>query len=144
MLERVTVLLLLFAVVLPASGAGPHLEPGTLVADGPPDQGALVLLYVQGEYGDAQSVYMVRPVTRCRDPDGPGWYALASVHELRSAPDLEGRQRLGTLDPGALPNACVNPVPAPLPPARATVWDRLVDGTLAPFGPVTFPPFGSP
>lgn len=137
-------LLLLFAVALPVSGAGPHLEPGTLVADGGPDQGTLVLFYVQSGHKDAQSVYVVRPVARCHDPDGPGWYALPSARELRSAPDLEGRQRLGTLDPAALPTTCASPVPAPLPPARATVWDRLADGILDPFGPVTFPPFGPP
>ena len=137
-------LLLLFAVILPASGAGPHLEPGMLVADGAPDQGALVLLYVHSGFKDAQAVYVVRPVARCRDPSGPGWWAPRLTHELRSAPDLEGRQRLGTLDPSALPNACTNPVPASITPGRGTAWDRLVDGTLDPFGPVAFAPFGPP
>ncbi len=140
----VLLLLLLFAAVPPASGAGPHLEPGTLVADGSPDQAVLVLLYVQGGYGDAQSVYVVRPVARCRDPAGLGWYALPSARAGRSAPGLEGRERLGTLDPDALPVACADPVPSPLPPVRGTAWDRLVDGTLDPFGPGTFPPFGTP
>jgi len=142
MFGRATVLLLLLAVVLPASGA--HLDPGTIVADGAPDQAVLVLLYVQSGHKDAQSVYVVRPVARCRDSSGPGWYALRFNHELRSAPELEGRQRLGTLDPSALPGTCADPVPSSLPPARATAWDRLVDGTLKPVGPVTFPPFGPP
>ena len=140
----VLILLLLFAAAPPAAGAGPHIEPGTLVADGAPDQGALVLLSVHSGFKDAQSVYVVRPVARCRDPSGPGWYAPRLTHELRSAPDLEGRERLGTLDPSALPNACANPVPAPQPPAQATAWARFVDGTLDPFGPVTFPPFDPP
>lgn len=138
---RALVLLLLIAVVLPASGAGPHLEPGTLVADGAPDQGVIVLLYVQSGHKDAQAVYVVRPIARCHDPTGPGWYASQSVHELRSAPYLEGQQRLGMFDPAAVPTTCASPVPAPLPPARATVWDRFADGTLDPFGQVTFPPF---
>lgn len=34
----------------------------------------------------------------CHDSGDPDWYAPASIHEFRSAPDLEGRQRLGTLD----------------------------------------------
>ena len=132
------------AVVLPASGAGAHLEQGTLVADDAPDQAVLTLLYVQSGFKEAQSVYVVRAVARCRDPSGPGWYALRMTHELRSAPELEGRQRLGTLDPSALPATCPYPVPSALPPARATAWTRFIDGTLDPFGPVTFPPFGSP
>jgi hypothetical protein len=136
-------LLLLFAIALPASGASPHLGPGALVADGD-DRAALVLLYVQGGYGDAQSVYVVRPVARCHDSDGPGWYGLPSARELRSAAVLEGQQRLGTLDPGVLPNACATLGPAPLKPARATAWDRLLDGDLPPFAPLAFPPFVSP
>ncbi len=144
MFERAAALLLLLAITLPASGTGAHLEPGTLVADGGPDQAVLTLLYVQSGFKESQAVYMVRPVARCRDPSGPGWYAPASVHELRSAPELEGRQRLGTLDPAALPTACANPVPSPLSPARDKAWDRFVDGTLDPFGPVTFPSFGLP
>lgn len=140
MVSRAAVLLLLVAVVLPASGAGPHLEPGTLVGDGAADRGALVLLYVQSGHKDAQSVYVVRPVARCGDPGGPGWYAPASVHELRSAPELEGRQRLGTLDPAAVPAACAATAPAARAPAR-TAWDRLLDGTLRPFAPLAFPPF---
>lgn len=143
LMPRLVLILLLLAFALPASGAGPHLEPGTLVADGD-DQAVLVLLYVQGGYGDAQSVYVVRPVARCHDSDGPGWYGSPSARELRSAAVLEGQQRLGTLDPGALPNTCASPAPAPLTPARATAWDRLTDGDLPPFGLLTFPPFVSP
>jgi len=136
-------LLLLVALALPASAALPHLEPGTLVAGGEPNEGVLVLLYVQSGFKESQAVYMVRPVARCSDPSGPGWYAPVSTHELRSAPELEGRQRLGTLDPNTLPTTCANPVPAPLSPSHATVWDQLADGTLDPFGPVTFPVFGT-
>lgn len=136
-------LLLLFVAVPPAAGAGSHLEPGTLVADGSHDQAVLVLLYVQGGYGDAQSVYVVRPVARCRDPAGPGWYALPPARAIRSAAVLEGGERLGTLDPAALPAGCADPVPSPLPPVAGTAWARLLDGTLDPFGPVTFPAFGA-
>ncbi|HIH03667.1 MAG TPA: hypothetical protein HA263_07445, partial [Methanoregulaceae archaeon] len=143
MFERTAALLLLLAIALPVSCAGAHLEPGTLVADGGPDQAVLTLLYVQSGFKESQAVYMVRPVARCRDLSGPGWYAPAAVHELRSAPELEGRQRLGTLDPAALPATCANPVPSPSPPARATAWAKFVDGSLDPFGPMTFPPFGS-
>ncbi|MEN6519060.1 MAG: hypothetical protein ABFC38_12925 [Methanospirillum sp.] len=143
MFERAVALLLLLAIALPASGAGAHLEPGTLVADGGPDQAVLTLFYVQSGFKESQAVYMVRPVARCRDPSGLGWYAPVSVHKLRSAPELEGRQRLGTLDLAALPTTCANPVPSPLSPARTTAWERFVDGTLDPFGPVTFPSFGS-
>ena len=144
MLRPVLALLLLLAIALPAPGAGLHLEPGTLLADGGDDQAVLVLLYVQGGYGDAQSVYVVRPVARCRDPDGAGWYGLPSARDLRSAAVLEGQRRLGTMDPGTLPNACANPVPALLKPARATAWNRLVDGSHSPCAPLTFPPFVSP
>jgi hypothetical protein len=144
MLRRLTALLLL-AVVLPAAGAGPpHLEPGTVVDDDAADRAVLVLLYVQGGYGDAQSVYVVRPVARCRDPAGPGWYALPPARAIRSAAGLEGGARLGTLDPAILPAGCADPVPSPLPPVAGTAWDRLLDGTLDPFGPVTFPTFGTP
>ncbi len=136
-------LLLMFADVPPASATGPHLEPGTLVADGPDDQAVLVLLYVQGGYGDAQSVYVVRPVARCRDPAGPGWYALPPARAIRSAAVLESGERLGTLDPAILPAGCADPAPSALPPARGTTWARLVDGTLDPFGPVTFPAYGT-
>ncbi len=140
----VLLLLLLFAAVPPVTGAGPHLEPGTLVAEGSHDQAVLVLLYVQGGYGDAQSVYVVRPVARCRDPAGPGWYAPPSARAIRSAAVLEGGERLGTLDPAFLPACCANPVLSTLPPFARTTWARLLDGTLDPFGPVTFPPFVPP
>lgn len=137
-------LLLLFAAGPPAAAAGPHPEPGTLVADGSPDQAVLVLLYVQGGYGDAQSVYVVRPVARCRDPAGSGWYALPSARAICSVVVLEGGERLGTLDPAILSTGCADPVPSPLPPAAGTTWDRLLDGTLNPFGWVTFPSFEPP
>lgn len=131
-------LVVLLLLVLPTGGAGPHLEPGTIVADGSPDQGVVVLLYVQGGYGDAQSVYTVQPVARCLDPAGSGWYALPSLGELRSAPHLEGAARVGTLDPDRLPRTCAAPAIEPTPtPRRTTGWDRLVTGTLRPFGPFT-------
>lgn len=137
------VCLFISAVLSPAPVAGQqHLEPGTIVADGGPDQGVVVLLYVQSGHKDAQAVYVVRPVSRCRDPGGPGWYANRAIHELRSAPELENGERLGTLDPTAIPAGCASPVPGVLPPARQSAWDRFVDGTLDPFGPVTFPAFG--
>ncbi|MEN6341233.1 MAG: hypothetical protein ABFC89_01605 [Methanospirillum sp.] len=131
------------AAALPASAADLHLDPGTLVADSGPDQGVMVLFYVQSGFKESQAVYMVRPVARCNDPSGPGWYSPVSTHELRSAPELEGRQRLGTLDPNALPTTCASPVPAPLSPSHATIWDQFADGTLDPFGPITFPAFGT-
>ena len=137
-------LLLLFAAVPPVTGAGPHLEPGTLVADGSHEQAVLVLLYVQGGYGDAQSVYVVRPVGRCRDPGGPGWYAVPPARAIRSAAALEGGERLGTLDPALLPAGCAEPALSTLPPGARTTWARLLDGTLNPFGPVTFPSFVPP
>jgi hypothetical protein len=135
------IVLLLLAVALPTFATAVQLESGTLVADGGPDQAVLVLLHVDSGFKVSQSVYVVQPVARCRDPSGPGWYALPSVRDLRSAPELEGRQRLGTLCPCALPAACADPVPAPLPPARSSAWNQFVDGTLDPFGPMTFPPF---
>jgi hypothetical protein len=54
------------------------------------------------------------------------------------------RQQLGALDPDALPASCSDPLPAHLPPARTTGWDRIVNGTLEPFAPIAFPLFGSP
>ena len=137
-MERLAiVLVVLLLLVLPVWGAGPHLERGTIVADGSADRGVLVLLYVQGGYGDAQSVYAVRPVARCLDPAGPGWYALPSLGELRSAPALESGERLGTVDPDRLPRTCAVPPLASSPPARATTgWERLVEGTLRPFGAI--------
>lgn len=131
-------LVLLVTLVGLSSGAGPHLERGVIVADNSEDRGVMVLLYVQGGYGDAQSVYSVRPVARCLDPSGPGWYALPSIGALRSAPRLESCRRLGALEPDRLPSTCA---------ARALVegqavqresgWDRLVEGALLAFGQFT-------
>ncbi len=129
-----TLVLALLLVGL-SSGAGQHLERGMIVTDDGEDRGVMVLLYVQGGYGDAQSVYAVQPVARCLDPSGPGWYALPSVGALRSAPRLEACSRLGSLDPNRLPRSCAAPAITVVPsPHRETGWDRLVAGTLRPFG----------
>lgn len=131
----VTLVLILLLVGL-STGAEPYLERGTIVADDGEDRGVMVLLYVQGGYGDAQSVYAVRPVGRCLDPSGPGWYALPSIGALRSAPRLESCRRLGYLDPNRLPSTCAAPAGVEGQPAihQDSGWDRLVEGHLLPFG----------
>lgn len=136
--------LLLAALALPAVAAGTQLEPGTIVAGDGPGPALLVLLHVQGGYGDAQSVYVVQPVARCGDPGGAGWHALPSFHGTRSAPELETREVLASLCPCRLPlpEACANPVGSDERPVSVTGWDRLADGSLDLLGGVTFEPFG--
>ena len=138
MLDR-TLFLVLFLVLAAPAAAG-SLEPGTVVADGD-GTGLVILLHVQGGYGDAQSVYVVRPVAHCADPAGQGWYALPSIHEIRSAPELEARPRQGMVDPGTLTSTCIAPVDTPDTTRQRSSWDRFLDGTLFPFPELTFPPF---
>ncbi len=94
-----------------STGAGQHLDRGVIVADDSEDRGVMFLLYVKGGHGDTQSVYVVRPVTRCLDPSGPGWFALPFIGALHSAPRLESCRRLGALDPDRLPSTCAVPAP---------------------------------
>ncbi|NLX49230.1 MAG: hypothetical protein GXY82_05040 [Methanospirillum sp.] len=140
---RLALLVLITALVASTSAvfaAGSALEPGIIVADGSEDHGALVLMLVRSGHKDVQSVCVVRPVARCNDPGGPGWYALSPAPGIRSAADLEGRPWLGRIRPAALPAVCREPAcPLSSPPRRSTTWERVLDGTFAPFGPVAHP-----
>lgn len=136
------VLACLVVLVLPVAAADEHLGPGTLVAGDGADDAVLVHLFVPSGHKEAQSVYVVQRVARCADRDGPGWYGTSTARLVRSAPELEMRERLGAVCPCQLPlpDTCASAARAR--PVGVSGWDRLVSGTLEPFAPIEFPPFG--
>jgi hypothetical protein len=135
--------LLVLALALPAAAAGEHLDPGTLVAGDGADDAVLVHLHVPSGHKEAQSVYVVQRVARCADPDGPGWYGTSAARQVRSAPELEMRERLGAICSCQLPLPTTCASAARARPAGVSGWDRLVSGTFEPFAPIEFPPFGA-
>jgi hypothetical protein len=138
MLHPALALLFLALLAAPALGAGPSLGPGTVVQDGSPDRAVVVLLSIEVGPKDSQSVYTVRPVFRCLDPGGSGWYGPPSLGMLRSAPELEAARLLGVTNPHRIPSTCTAPALSPaVDVPRSTGLDRLMSGSLRPFGPIT-------